>query len=283
MRTSAKKGWNIISRSYQQKTRISLEDVHYGPISAGERELKLLGSVRDKDVLEVGCGGGQNAIVLAKWGARSAGLDVSEEQIKYARKLAEKEGVKVPFHLGSMEDLGVFKAESFDIVLSSFAMEYADDILGAFQEVFRVLRKAGLLVFAVCHPMIGRGKAVRHGKKKVWAVSNYFDRRKRAWKWRVEDGVAEFSGRQITIQDYFDLLVKTGFSVERVLEPEPYPVERMSEAELAKTPYLEAGFLRDYDLWRKVPYTIIFKTRKTIKPTQKQSQSLLSLRQATKN
>ena len=54
---SAKKGWNIISRSYQQKTRISLEDVHYGPISAGERELKLLGSVRKKDVLEIGCGG----------------------------------------------------------------------------------------------------------------------------------------------------------------------------------------------------------------------------------
>jgi hypothetical protein len=50
----------------------------------------------------------------------------------------------------------------------------------------------------------------------------------------------------------------------------------MSEAELAKIPYLEAGFLRDYDLWRKVPYTIIFKTKKTIKPTQDQSRSELS-------
>jgi hypothetical protein len=129
----------------------------------------------------------------------------------------------------------------------------------------------------VCHPIIGRGKPTRHGKKRVWAVSNCFDRRKRAWKWRVEDGVAEFSGRQITIQDYFDLLTKTGFSVERALEPEPYPIERMSEAEPAKILYLEAGFLRDCDLWRKVPYTIIFKTRKTIKPTQEQSQSLLSL------
>jgi hypothetical protein len=36
---SAKEGWDIISRSYQQKTKISLKDVRYGPISAGERTL----------------------------------------------------------------------------------------------------------------------------------------------------------------------------------------------------------------------------------------------------
>jgi ubiquinone/menaquinone biosynthesis C-methylase UbiE len=239
--------------------------VHYGPISAGERELNLLGSVKGKDVLEVGCGGGQNAIVLAKWGARAVGLDISEEQIKHARKLAKKEKVKAPFHVGNMENLGVFKAGSFDIVLSSFAIEYADDILATFQEIHRVLRKAGLFVFAVAHPVIGRGRPLRRGKRRVWAVSNYFDRRKRVWKWKVKDGVAEFRGRQVTIQDYFDLLAKAGFAVERILEPEPYRVKKMSEAELAMIPYLEAGYLKDYDLWQKVPYTIIFKTRKKLK------------------
>ena len=263
---STRTGWNIISRSYQKKTKISLEDVHYGPISPGELELKLLGNVKDKDILEIGCGGGQNTIVLAKWGARSAGLDISEEQIKHARKLAKRERVKVPFYVGNMENLSVFDVENFDIVLSSFAIEYADDILATFQEVFRVLRNAGLFVFAMVHPIIGRGRPIRRGKGRVLAVSNYFDRRMHAWKWKVEDGVAEFRGRQITIQDYFDLLVKSGFAVERILEPEPYPIERMSESELAKIPYLEAGYLKDYDLWRKVPYTIVFKTRKSLKP-----------------
>jgi ubiquinone/menaquinone biosynthesis C-methylase UbiE len=126
-------------------------------MSAGERELKLLGNVKGKDVLEVGCGGGQNAIVLAKWGAGFVGVNISEEQIKHARKLTRNEGVKVPFHLGDMEDLGEFKAESFDIVLSSFAIEYAHDFEKAFQEVFRVLRETGLFVFAMVHPIIGRG------------------------------------------------------------------------------------------------------------------------------
>lgn len=259
---SAKKGWDIISRSYQWKTRISIEDVHYGPISAGERELKLLGNVKNKDILELGCGGGQNAIVLAKWGARSVGLDISGKQVRFARNLARKEGVKVPFHIGNMEDLGVFEAESFDIVLSSFAIEYADNILAVFQEVFKVLRKTGIFVFAVGHPIIVKGRPMRRGKRRVWTMTNYFDRRKYVWTWKVEDGVALFRGRQITIQDYFDLLAKTGFFADRVVEPEPYPVGKMSEAELAEVPYFEAGYLKDYDLWRKVPYTIIFKTRK---------------------
>jgi hypothetical protein len=118
--------------------------------------------------------------------------------------------------------------------------------------------------FAMVHPIIGRGRPLRRGKRRVWAVSNYFDRRKRVWKWKAEEGVAEFRGRQVTIQDYFDLLAKAGFVVERVLEPEPYPVDRMNEAELSNIPYLEAGYLKDYELWQKVPYTLIFKTRKTL-------------------
>jgi cyclopropane fatty-acyl-phospholipid synthase-like methyltransferase len=69
--------------------------VHYGPISPGESELKLLGDVKCKDVLEIGCGGGQNTIVLSKKGAKSIGLDISEEQIKYARKLARRERQKL--------------------------------------------------------------------------------------------------------------------------------------------------------------------------------------------
>ena len=111
---SAKEGWNIISRGYQEKTRISLEDVHYGPISPGESELKLLGDVKGKDVLEIGCGGGQNTVVLAKWGARSVGLDISGEQIKFARKLAWNDSVDVSFHVGDMEDLSMFNNQSFD-------------------------------------------------------------------------------------------------------------------------------------------------------------------------
>jgi ubiquinone/menaquinone biosynthesis C-methylase UbiE len=261
----AKKGWNMISQSYQEKTKISLEDVHYGPISPGESELNLLGDVKGKDILEIGCGGGQNAIVLAKWGARSVGLDVSQEQIKYARKLGKKEKVNVPFYIGSMEDLSMFQDESFDIALSSFAVGYVENLAKTFQEVFKVLRKGGFFVFADVHPVANRGRPMRHGKRKIWGISNYFDRRKRLWTWRVEDKVAKFQGHHRTIQDYFNLLLAANFIVEKILEPEPYPLDKMSEAERKRIPYLHEDFLKDYDLWKRIPYTIIFKARKPIK------------------
>jgi ubiquinone/menaquinone biosynthesis C-methylase UbiE len=258
----AKKGWNIISRSYQEKTRISLKDVHYGPISPGESELKLLGDVKGKDVLEIGCGGGQNAVVLAKWGARSIGLDISEEQIKYARKLAEKERVKVPFHVGNMEDLSVFPNESFDQVLSPFAVGYVENLSKTFQEVFRVLRKEGILIFAEVHPIVDRGRVVRYGSRRIWGISNYFDRKRRVWRWKTDGKVAKFHGHHRTIQDYFSLLVTAGFFVEKILEPEPYTLDKMGEAERERVPYVQEEFLKNYDLWKRIPYTILFKAKK---------------------
>jgi ubiquinone/menaquinone biosynthesis C-methylase UbiE len=261
---SAKKGWNIISRKYQKKTLISFEDVHYGPISYGESELKLLGNVKGKDVLEIGCGGGQNAIVLSKWGARSVGIDISEKQIKFARKLAKQEDVKVQFHVCNMEDLSIFDSESFDIVISSFGIGYADNLKKTFQEVFRVLRKSGLFVFADVHPIADRGRIIRYGKRRIWGISNYFDRKRYLWTWNqnVIKAKVRFYGRHRTIQDYFDLLKSAGFVIEAILEPEPYPISDMGKVENKKIPYITEEFIKNYDLWRRIPYTIIFKVRK---------------------
>jgi len=259
---SAKKGWNIISRDYQKKTLISLEDVHYGPISSGELELKLLGNVKGKDVLEIGCGGGQNAIVLNKWGARSVGLDISEKQIKFARKLAKREGLEVPFYVGDMEDLSIFDDESFDVVLSSFGIGYADNLEKTFQEVFRVLRKDGLFVFADVHPITDKGRIIRYRKRRIWGISNYFDRKRCLWTWKRKGKKAKFYGYHRTIQDYFNLLTGAGFVVEKILEPEPYSINNIGETERKKIPYLEEDFVKNYDLWKRIPYTITFKARK---------------------
>jgi len=163
-----------------------------------------------------------------------------------------------------MEDLGLFRDESFDIILSAFGIEYAENLSKTFEEAFRVLRKNGLFVFCDVHPIVDRGRIVRHGKRRAWKVFNYFDRRKNVWTWRLDGKVAKFRGRHRTIQDYFDSLAETGFLVERILEPEPYPIDRMKEAEKAKIPYVGDGerSLRNFDIWKRIHFTIIFKARK---------------------
>lgn len=53
-----------------------------------EYRFRLLGDVQGKRVLDVGCGLGDNAILLASFGARVTGVDVSRASIETARRRA---------------------------------------------------------------------------------------------------------------------------------------------------------------------------------------------------
>ena len=80
--------WNDNSETYQSLHEISTESAHYGPWAPLENELRLLGDVCGLRILELGCGGGQCCIAFAKQGATVAGVDLSDDQIEFARKLA---------------------------------------------------------------------------------------------------------------------------------------------------------------------------------------------------
>lgn len=100
--------WNAVSKYYQSQHRIPTDDAHYGPRMPTERHLQMVGEVAGRRLLEIGCGGGQCAIAFAKRGAIAAGKDLSEEQIAFARDLAQREGVTVEFYRGTIEDLSEF-------------------------------------------------------------------------------------------------------------------------------------------------------------------------------
>jgi 2-polyprenyl-3-methyl-5-hydroxy-6-metoxy-1,4-benzoquinol methylase len=58
-----------------------------------EFRFRLLGDVRGKTLLDVGCGLGSNSVLLAKLGARVTGIDISPKSIEVAGKRAEAAGV----------------------------------------------------------------------------------------------------------------------------------------------------------------------------------------------
>ncbi len=142
-----------MSPSYQAETRISVDDVHYAPLAPGEHELKILGDVQGKRVLELACGAAQNAIAVSKWGARVAAVDISALQLSQARRLIAEEGVEVDLLRGDMEHLGMFRDECFDVLMSSFGWEFVPDLAACFSECQRVLRPGGLLVVCTVHPL----------------------------------------------------------------------------------------------------------------------------------
>ena len=77
----------------------------------------LMGNLRGKLLLDVGCGDGSNAVMLAQLGAVVTGIDISPRAIDLARRRAEINGVKdsVRFCCSPLETAD-FPQNSFDII-----------------------------------------------------------------------------------------------------------------------------------------------------------------------
>ena len=67
-----------------------------GKLYPKEYSFRLLGDLRDKTILDVGCGEGEDGMILAKLGARVTGLDVSPAAIELARQRAEQDAAEDP-------------------------------------------------------------------------------------------------------------------------------------------------------------------------------------------
>ncbi|MFW9907392.1 MAG: class I SAM-dependent methyltransferase [Candidatus Thorarchaeota archaeon] len=255
------KAWDKLSEYYQNSRRLSLDNFHYGAFAPGDKELGILGDVKGLDVLDVGCGGGQNSIVLAKMGAKSVkAIDQSEMQLGHARKLAEEQGVSITFLKRNMEELLGLNDASFDLVVSSHAMNYASDLIRVFNECARVLRSKGRIVICLNHPLyVVLGQALEDDD--FSKIVNYFEGIRDIWDWTNADGemIATFESRSWRFEHIINGLIETGFVVERVAEPRGYTKEEMDELPLDAVPYQDIGVINEAFIRtnRIIPSTII--------------------------
>ncbi|MFW9917781.1 MAG: class I SAM-dependent methyltransferase [Candidatus Thorarchaeota archaeon] len=254
-----REGWNKISERYQVQNEISLVDVHYGPIAPGEKEEHLLGDVQGKKILELGCGGGQNAIVLAKWGAKVWGVDQSVKQLEHARQLATQEETAVEFLEANMESMSELNENSFDMILSSHAINYVENLQAVFRECARLLKSGGRVVLCLAHPIaFFAWEALEEDNFALLKERSYF-RREESWEWDFPDGYSvPFESRLWTFEDIINGIITAGLTVEKVREPKGYDISSMPPAELEQIPYKwDAPAQKFSELNQKIPYSLI--------------------------
>jgi SAM-dependent methyltransferase len=112
------------------------------------------GDLRDRDVLCLASGGGQQVPILAAAGARVVSFDLSEEQLAKDRAVAEREGLDVTCVRGDMADLSLFADASFDLVFHPASNSFVPDIRPVWSECHRVLRDRGILLAGFVHPHV---------------------------------------------------------------------------------------------------------------------------------
>lgn len=240
-----------MSSSYQADSDISLDDVHYSPFAPGEHHYGLLGDVRGKRVLELACGGAQNSVALAKWGACVVALDISSEQLSHARAL--RSGVEVEFELvlADMESPTMFRDGSFDLLISSFGWEFIPDIAICLRRCAALLRDGGQLVMSTVHPLSAFDWS---GNERALRVPDYFNPPVEVWDEPVPDGHRPGLTFFRTIEELVTVVTSAGLVVDRLLEP--YPVSGQT------SPYAGRYWADHWDRLTHVPFAVVISARK---------------------
>ena len=101
------------------------------------------GGIHSFAILDIGCGPGDLAAMLAKRlpQVRVVGLDLSPSMVELARERHGAEG-RLRFEAGDAASLP-FEAQSFDLVVSTLSLHHWPDPGAAFGEMRRVLRPGG--------------------------------------------------------------------------------------------------------------------------------------------
>lgn len=117
-----------------------------------------LGDVRERDILDFGCGTGMYSRWLKERGARRVvGYDISEGMLSYARRREEKERLGISY---SSELSGALYGQ-FDIVLGVYVLPYArtfEELCELCALMVRALKPGGRLVTLPVHPAYARDR-----------------------------------------------------------------------------------------------------------------------------
>ena len=243
-----------MSPTYQRDAVISTEDVHYGPLLPGERDLCLLGDVNDKRVLELAAGAAQNSIALSKLGAKAVAIDISPVQQEAARIQLQDEGVTVDLVLNDAQKL-CFADSVFDLIVSSNGMEFIIDLQSCLNECYRVLSAGGLLAMSTVHPLSAFEWS---DNLKALQMNDYFNPPVEIW-----EDVVPYDGQYgltlfRSISETFTTLVSVGFRVDKILELPAMPVHDMSRHDQNRIPYRGKDWEHRYFEMSKVPFNVIY-------------------------
>jgi SAM-dependent methyltransferase len=206
-----RKIWDAASDEYQAAhgDDLTRRPLAWGAYRIPESELDVLGDVRAKVVLELGCGGAQWSIALAGLGARCVGLDLSGSQLRHARKhasdleLVQANGEVLPF-----------ASATFDVVFCDHGALSFCNPERIMPEVARVMRAGGRLAFCTATPLLYL----------TWDADK--ERQSRRLQ-RSYDELGRMDLDADTIDwvlppgEWIRLLVANGFEIEDLLELQP--------------------------------------------------------------
>lgn len=223
--------------------------------------LAVVGDVKGKRVLDIGCGEGNFPRLYAKMGAEVVGVDFSPKMIELARQAEERDKLGIEYVVADAAKLEGVKGK-FDAVTCFMALMDIEHYKDAICEAARALKDRGRFIFCITHPCFEFGECLDREPLAKWVqedgdathleLTDYFQPGVSEVVWDMERLVKPFKTTSFhrTLTDYFDALAEGGFVASRLVEAKP------TKNGVEKYPSLRKHL--------KIPHSITIEARKIV-------------------
>ena len=184
--------------------------------------------------LDIGCGEGHNTRLLAQRAALVTAVDIAEVFVGQASAEEQRQPHGIHYLVASAVELP-FAAASFDFATGFMSLMDIPETGRVIGEAYRVLKPGGFLQFSIMHPCFDtahhRNLRNEQGITYAYELGGYFrNLHGDVAEWlfsaappEVKQGLPKFKTPRFThtLSQWLNLLIETGFVLERIEEPCP--------------------------------------------------------------
>ncbi len=113
--------------------------------------IKQFTTLKNKTVVDVGCGGGILTESLSKEGAHASGIDLSEQVLIAAKAHAQQQNLNIDYQHISVEALTDTNANKFDVVTCMEMLEHVPQPDQIIKACAKLLKPGGRVFFSTIH------------------------------------------------------------------------------------------------------------------------------------
>jgi len=193
----------------------------------------ILGNLKNKKVLCLASGGGQQGIGFALLGAKITVVDFSGEQLEKDKIVSKKFSLPIRIIKTDMRKLSMFEDAKFDVIYQPYSINYIPETNILFDEVSRIIKSGGIYYLMFHNPFVhGSWKTGCWGgkwnKSELWNGIGYpiWQPYKDGYKIKTADPTWNFTnsdGKKIkikspqefkhTLSTIMNGLIKRGFNI----------------------------------------------------------------------